>query len=217
MTEAARSNCPDGPLRFAELLCERLCHDLSSLVGSLAGAVELAVDDPVNGPVNGPEALSVAKESAAALTGRLRLLRAAWGSDCGALSPAEIRALLAGQASRVSLDLAGLTDGSLPGPVARLVLNLLLLGIEALPGGGTLAVTGSAGIGLAIVPRGPRAAWPTGFASLLVSSDIKLPESPRGLLAPLTVLLARNAGLQLTLLMAGSADGQPAPLLLSSN
>ncbi len=213
MTEAARSSCPDGPLRFAELLCERFCHDLSSLVGSLAGAVELAVDDPVNGP----EALSVAKESAAALTGRLRLLRAAWGSDCGALSPAEIRALLAGQASRVSLDLAGLTDGSLPGPVARLVLNLLLLGIEALAGGGTLAATGSAGAGLAIVPRGPRAAWSTGFASLLVSSDIKRPDSPRGLLAPLTVLLARDAGLQLTLLMAGSADGQPAPLLLSSN
>jgi len=42
-----------------------------------------------------------------------------------------------------------------------------------------------------------------------------MPESARGLLAPLVVLLARDAGLRLTLLMAGSADGQPAPLLLS--
>ncbi len=211
MIEAAAANQPDAPLRLAELLCERLCHDLSSQLGSLAGAVELAVDDPVNLT----EALSVATDSATALTRRLRLLRAAWAGDCGALSPAEIAALVAGHGHRVSLDLSGLTDDYLPSPVARLVLNLLLLGTEALPGGGTLAATGAVGTGLAIVPRGPRAAWPPGFASLLVSRETKLPDSPRGLLAVLAVLLARDAGLRLTLLMAGSADGQPAPLLLS--
>ncbi len=195
---------------MAELLCERLCHDLSSSLGSLAGAVEVAVDDPVNAA----EALSVATESAGALTRRLRLFRAAWAGDCGALSPAEIAAMLAGHASRVSLDVAGLADGSLPSPIGRLVLNLLLLGIEALPGGGVVTVSGAVGTGLAIVPRGPRAAWPLGFASLLVSVG-PMSESARGLLAPLVMLLARDAGLRLTLLMAGSADGQPAPLLLS--
>jgi len=100
MIEAAAANQPDAPLRLAELLCERLCHDLSSQLGSLAGAVELAVDDPVNLT----EALSVATDSATALTRRLRLLRAAWAGDCGALSPAEIAALVAGHGHRVSLD-----------------------------------------------------------------------------------------------------------------
>ncbi len=211
MTEAANPDHLAGALRLAELLSERLCHDLSGSLGSLAGAVELAVDDLASRA----EALSIATELATTLTGRLKLFRAAWGSDCGALSPAEIAALTTGHTRRVSLNLTGVTDGSLPGPVARLMLNLLLLGIEALPGGGTLTATGAIRTGLALVPRGPRAAWPAGFAALLVSDDIKLPYSPRGLLAPLVVLLARDAGLRLTLLMASSVDEQPAPLLLS--
>ncbi len=216
MTAAAEPDRLPGrvgeTLRLAELLSERLCHDLSGPLGSLAGAVELAVDDLASRA----EALAVATESAAALTGRLRLFRAAWGGDGGMLSPVEIAALVGGYSRRVSLDFTELVNESLPGPAARLLLNLLLLGVEALPGGGILAATGAVGTGLAIVPRGPRAAWPTGFAALLASDETTLPDSPRGLLAPLAVLLARDAGLRLSLLVAGSADGQPAPLLLSS-
>ena len=110
--------------------------------------------------------------------------------------------------------MTGLAE-DLPGPVGRVVLNLVLLGMEAVSGGGTLCVGGAPGSGILALPRGPRAAWPPGFAAALAAGNVALPASARDVQAPLTVMLARAAGLRLSLLMAGSADGQPAPLLLS--
>ena len=55
---------------------------------------------------------------------------------------------------------------SLP-PTGRLVLNILLLAAESLPGGGLIALSGSPASDVLVTIDGPRAAWPPGFAACL--------------------------------------------------
>ena len=69
---------------------------------------------------------------------------------------------------RVLLDLAGLEPGAVfPPPAARVVLNLLLLAAESLPGGGIVALSGSPAHSILMTISGPRAAWPAGLATWL--------------------------------------------------
>lgn len=201
-------------LRLAETLATRLCHDLSGPLGSLAGAVELAAEEATDAS----EALEVALESATALSRRLRLLRAAWGSDSAPLHPEEIVALAAGLAGaeRLRLDVAGLAPVPLPASAARLVLNLLLLGAEALPRGGVLALSGGLPGGILLAPTGPRAAWPADLLSAIAAPDAPSATlaDPRRIQSPLTLRLCRSAGFSLTLDKQENGADHPPPLRL---
>jgi histidine phosphotransferase ChpT len=206
-------------LRLAELLCARLCHDLSGPLGALVGVLETARDDQPDS-----EALAVAEEAAIDLAERLKLLRAAWGQNIDALDLARLGGFAAclSASRRVRLDLAGLEpDAVFPPPVARLVLNLVLLAAESLPGGGTIGLAGSPAQRVVVTITGPRAAWPVGLANWLndeAAAWEALLASPRGLQAPLTALLARSFGLRLSMLMAAGRMAEPdlaPPLLLS--
>ena len=123
---------------------------------------------------------------------------------------------------RVRLDLTGLVPGSaFPPPAARVILNLVLLAAESLPGGGTVALSGSSADSILVTIAGPRAAWPAGFATWLHDESAAweaMVADPRRLQAPLTALLARGLGLRLSMLMpagpVGDAEVSP-PLLLS--
>jgi len=210
----------DEPLRVAALLCARLCHDLSGPLGALIGVIDIAREEQ---PAS--ETIAFAEETVGELTQRLRLLRAAWGYDGEDLDVARLRILTDGlsQSRRVRVDLSGLQpDSVFPQPAARVMLNLVLLAAESLPGGGTAALSGSPASGVVVTIAGPRAAWPEGLG-LSLTDDAAACEAlladPRRLQAPLTVLLARRAGLRLSVLMppagrVGEADAAP-PLLLS--
>lgn len=198
-------------LRLTELTCARLCHDLGGLIGTVNQALELAAAD---GPTAN-EAASLVRLAALTLMHRLRLLRAAWGGEGEALDLTQLRGLAAGLtgAARLTLDLAGLPDDTaFSPPMARMVLNLLLLANESLPGGGRIGLSGGAAdvfIGI----EGPNAAWPAGLASCLVDADAAFAAmaGPRSIQLPLTALFARDPGLRLSLLMA-TDRGRP-PLL----
>ncbi len=205
-------------LRLAELLCARLCHDLSGPLGALIGVLEVAREEQPDS-----ETVALAEDTAAELAQRLKLLRAAWGQDGDDMDVARLRGLAESLSSsrRVRLDLTGLEpDVVFPAPAARVVLNLLLLAAESLPGGGIVALSGSASGSILVTISGPQAAWPAGFAAWL-SDDAAAWEavmaSPRRLQAPLTALLARGLGLRLSMPMpAGpSAGAEVSPLLLS--
>jgi histidine phosphotransferase ChpT len=208
-----RSRCES--LRLADLICTRLCHDLSGLLGTLDGTLDLAAsgDDPDG------EALALARDTAAELVLRLRFLRAAWGEAGEELTLDALRALLPGmpRAERVAVDLTALPpDTVLPPPVARVVLNLLLLGAECLPSGGCILLAGSAeDLFLRIV--GPAAAWPHGMVACLADEAAARAalRSPRALQMPLTVLLAHASGLRLSLLMETGPAQEAPPLRLS--
>lgn len=205
------------PLRLAELLCARLCHDLSGPLGSLMGATELASEEA---PVE-DAALAVAAESAQALGARLRLLRAAWAGEAGSMDVEHFqdlsRGLVAGR--RVAVDLAGLDRGAPFAPAAaRVALNALLLGVEAVSGIGRLTMAGAADAEVIVTIEGPRAAWPAGLAAWIVDEQAawQAITNARVLQGPLTVLIARRSGIGLSLLLpAGAQPAFPPPLLVS--
>ncbi len=206
-------------LRLAELLCSRLCHDLSGPLGALIGVLEIAREE-----LPGHETMALAEETAVELGQRLKLLRGAWAADSEELDIIRLQnfATTLAASRRLRLDLAGLDPGSVfPPPDARLILNVLLLAAESLPGGGIVALSGSLKDNIVVTISGPRAAWPTGFAACLADADAawdSVIASVRGMQAPLTALLARGLGYRLSMLMpagsGGDADRSP-PLLLS--
>jgi histidine phosphotransferase ChpT len=129
---------PDVPMMPLDAVvagvATRICHDLAGLVGTLGGALDLLDDDP--------EAAPLARDCAGQLTARLRLFRAAWGGNAGALDGGALAALARGLpgAERLTIDFSGL-DGALAEAPARLVLCLLLSAAPALPRGTVIWVT----------------------------------------------------------------------------
>ena len=196
------------PTRLAELIAARMSHDLSGLIGTLAAALDLATEETPAAS----EALSLAADAADELVTRLRLLRAAWAPAGDPLDLPALRALANGLpgAARLRIALAALPDDTAFAPgVARMVLNLLLLGTESLPAGGEVALAGTA-TNLVVSIAGPGAAWPKGLPDCLSSeaNAWAAVQDARTLQVPLTALLARSLGLRLSLL-----PGDPLPKL----
>jgi histidine phosphotransferase ChpT len=204
-------------LQLAEVLCARLCHDLSGLLGSLVGVLEIAREELAES-----ETLAVAEETAVELVQRIRLLRAAWGQESEPLDLVQLQKFADSLSTsrRLQLDLIGMEPEAVFPPAAgRLILNVLLLAAESLPGGGIVALSGSPASNLLVTIAGPRAAWPPGLAAFLSDEAAAwaAATSARGLQAPLTTLIARRDGAKLSLLMPAGAGNDAAlpPLLLS--
>lgn len=209
--EAGASGTAAGlaALGLAEAMAARLCHDLGGPLGGLAGALEVAMEDAGSRE----EALAIATEGAAALARRLRLLRAAWGGSCGPLDAPALARLAEGLPPRVTPDLSGLGRARLGEGLARLALNLLLLGAESLPRGGVLRLS-TTPAGLEATLDGPGGRWPA-LLSGPTPEDAWRDASPRTLQGPLTAMMARAAGLRLVLadavLMAQAQEGPGVP------
>jgi histidine phosphotransferase ChpT len=131
----------DASIRIAQLLCSRLCHDLAGPAGAVNAGVEFLSD----GVGEASEAAELALQAAHQMTRRLEFYRAALGGAGGAaLDDAKRLAsgLLAESATVLdwpdgpgSQELVATTPS-----VSKLVLNMILLGVESLPRGGTLGV-----------------------------------------------------------------------------
>lgn len=197
-------------LELASALCARLCHDLSSPLGTLSGTLDLVADEPDNAAA----ALSVAGETAVTMVARLKLLRAAWAGDCGPLNRGRIADLAAGLPPRVRVSLDGLQSEPFNGPVARVLLNLLLLGGDALPMGGTVMLAGDAQGGIVVTLEGQSVRWDAGLAAALLDPALLPPSEPRTVQMPLTIRLAQAAGMRLSFLMAATPGPRSGPRLL---
>jgi histidine phosphotransferase ChpT len=192
---------------LAELVCARLTHDLSGPLATIGAAVEmLGLDDPEARQ----EALGLAGEAAGQLARRLKYLRAAWGAGQQDVSVATIAAMAEGvlAAGRASLDVSRIAAPDQPlGPLGRVLLNALLVAGEALPRGGTIVCAGDPATQLVIQPVGEGAAWPAGLAALIAGEDplaIASADGPRGVAAPMMMVLARREGVTVSLLMGGA-------------
>ncbi len=196
-------------LELASALCARLCHDISSPLGTLSGTLELAAEQPDEAE----EALSIAGEAAAMLVARLQLLRAAWAGDCGPMGRSRLGELAAGLPPRLKADLAGLADVTFDGDLSRILLNLMLLGAEALPGGGEVALAGALPAGIIVTVTGPSVGWHAGLGTALLD-PAAMPAEPRTIQIPLTARLVQAAGLRLSFLLAGGPAPGGAPRLV---
>lgn len=136
-------------MRVVELLTTRLCHELSGPITAINNGIELLSDEL--SPGRDAEAFDFADgvvrllgDSARRAATRLQFYRFAYGFGLGGgvvgLKPRELASRLF-EGTRIACDYAGNT-GALPLDHQKLACNLLLIGAEALSGGGSLVVTG---------------------------------------------------------------------------
>ena len=179
-------------LALTETLASRLCHDMAGLIATLSGTLEMVLED---GDTAG-EAASLATEAAAALTARVKLMRAAWGG--GDLEQASLDMLAAGLPGRrrlaLSLEAIDSPDISLPAGGKRLALCLLLAACEGMPAGGAIAATAESH-GFSLTMQGRNAAWDK---SLGVVPVLTAAASARHMAAPMATLAAAGLGWNLT-------------------
>lgn len=163
--KAHNLNMTPDSLDLASLLCSRLCHDLLSPVGALSNGLELLAEE--KDPDMRAKCFELLEQSAKSSADKLRFFRLAFGAAGGfgdSVPLAEPRALieaLIGANGRITPNWA-LAGDSLPKPAVKVLLNLALIGIEALVRGGTLDIAAEARGGTSeIVVRatGPRIAF----------------------------------------------------------
>lgn len=151
-------------IKVVQLLCSRLCHDLIGPSGAVHNGMELFGEMGVE---EGGEALKMVSASVAQLSARLGFFRVAFG--LGGLSGrqsalSEARQLVGAylEGGRVSLDWPAQGVDELArqpsSPAIKLLLNMILVAIDALPRGGSLGVSlapmnddqGNPAIGMAV-------------------------------------------------------------------
>jgi len=203
------ANPAQAQLALAQAVCSRLCHDLGGPVGALSGALEM-LGEP------GDDAAEVAVDAARIIDRRLRFWRAAVGGPGGNLDSATLGQLAEGLTlgRRAVVDLSALPPGMLiEAGEAQPLLLAMLVGVEAMPRGGTLRVAQAPGGGFAVLPDGPGAAWPPGLVDLLAGQQ-PVPV-PRAVALPLLAATAAAAGLRLSLPPA--AQSGPGALTLTAS
>jgi histidine phosphotransferase ChpT len=175
-------------MQVLELLMARLCHDLAGPIAAVGHGTEVLADDE-NLMC---EALRLVTAAAMRAGHRLRFYRFAYGFGSAAVcTPAEL-AVHFFETTTISCDYAPAAR-RLPLAWQKLACNLLLVGADLLPRGGTLAVDAGAG-GLVVEAAGAAVVLaPETTAALTLTL-------PTTALTPLTVqayftgLLARVLG-----------------------
>jgi histidine phosphotransferase ChpT len=210
---SARSHGDPLSLRLAEAAVGRLCHDVIGSIGAVLNGLELATGSTSLAE----EAMQLAADAAREVSARLRLARAVWNVDAP-LDMADLSQLTDGLPNRLrlQLDLTELAEGVLNPGEGRLLLVTLMMAAEALHGRGTIVLTGDPASELVIVIAGIRAAWALTLPGLLAdpqSSWFNL--ESRDLSTPLAVLLASQAGAQVSLMLATGPPTGPPPLMLT--
>ncbi len=128
---------------LAALLCARICHDLVSPVGALSAALEV-FDDDDNLDMR-DDAMDLIKLSAGQASAKLQFLRIAFGaggSAPGVISSTELEKLVLGVygSGKANLHWQVSADG-LDKQAARILLNLSMLSVMAVPRGGDITVS----------------------------------------------------------------------------
>jgi histidine phosphotransferase ChpT len=200
MTDARLSD-----LDLAALLCSRVCHDVISPVGAIANGLEL-YDDPEMDAATKETALDMVRSSAKTASAKLKFCRIAFGAagsagasiDMG--EAGEIAKAFVGD-EKVKLDWQAPRENR-PKQHVKLLLNMMLMAMAAIPRGGTVTV---AVIGEEFHARaeGERAKVPEQIAEV-VAGLADLGTLDARLVQPYYArILAHSAGLSLTMAMDG--------------
>lgn len=135
-------------LDLASLLCSRLCHDLLSPVGAMTNGLELLADE--KDPDMRAKCFELLEQSARISADKLRFFRLAFGAagGFGEMVPLhDARGLvdaLVGNNGRITVNWV-LGSDALSKSAIKILLNLALIGIDALVRGGTLDIGAEAG------------------------------------------------------------------------
>jgi len=138
MTEPAAM----GDLELAALISSRICHDVINPVGAIANGLEMLGEEPDEAMRE--QAMDLIRKSANQASAKLQFARLAFGAAGSAGAEIDLR-----DAERVARDYVGGAKHklewqgppvTLPKNKVKLLLNLVALGVVALPRGGTVSV-----------------------------------------------------------------------------
>ena len=206
MSDLPTSEAKLSDLDLAALLCSRVCHDVISPVGAIANGLEL-IDDPEMDAETKETALEMVRSSAKTAAAKLKFCRIAFGAagSAGALidmgEAGEIAKAFVG-AEKVKLDWQAPRENR-PKQQVKLVLNMMLMAMAAIPRGGlvTITVEGDAFTSRAV---GDRAKVPETIAQVL-DGTLELTTLDARLVQPYYAKqLARSAGLALSMVLDGA-------------
>jgi histidine phosphotransferase ChpT len=132
-----------GDLEFAALVSSRICHDVINPVSAISNGLEMLAEEPDQAMRDA--AMDLIRKSAAQASAKLQFARLAFGAAGSAGAEIDLR-----DAEKVSRDFVAGTGKhqvqwqgpavTLPKNKVKLLLNLLALGLVALPRGGTINV-----------------------------------------------------------------------------
>lgn len=168
-------------MELATLLCTRLCHDMAGPVGALSAGAELLADE--TDPAFIAETSHLLRHSADGAAARLKVLRAAFGMSGRVSGAGTVKAMAVAYLDAVSGDGLPLTwdeDAPALGEVpeaAQLLLNLVLVAVEAAHGAGRIGVSVHQEDGwlrFGVTTEGRRAGLPDGAAPALAGDAERL-------------------------------------------
>lgn len=197
-------------LDLAALLCSRVCHDLISPVGAIVNGLEVLEED--KDEETKTFALDLIKKSAGQASAKLQFCRLAFGAAGSAGAQIEL-----GDAERVARGL--IEDGKttivwnlqrelVAKNRAKLLLNMLLVAVGAVPRGGTVTVD-AADKGFRVTATGLNARL-TATAAELLSGNPPRTVDAHAIQPVYTGILARDCGLTL------SAVAEPEAVVISA-
>ena len=174
-----------SPTDFASLLCSRLCHDLLSPVGALNNGLELLADE--HDPEMRVRVLELLSESAKASANKLKFFRLAFGAAGGFGETVDTREAQAaieglfGENHRVKVGWM-VEDPVLPKQAIKVLLNLALIGGDALIRGGQLDIGAEivdGAIEIVVRADGPRIVLDSELRGALAGGQNDMPVTPR--------------------------------------
>ncbi len=192
-------------LHLTALICSHLCHDLVSPVGAINNGIEMLAEE--DDPDMREQALEMMAHSASEAAGRLLFFRLAFGAAGGMGEEIRIEEAIKAangmfRAGRIKLDWPVAEPAIAPKAVVKLLMNLVLIGSQALVRGGDLRVSLSGGGGrhdLRVVAEGTGARLdPDKLAAATQDVDLDGLDS-RSAQAYMARLLAADLGAKVTI------------------
>ena len=166
------------PTNLAALLCAKICHDLISPVGALGNAVEFLDDD--GNPDMYEDAIELVRTSSRQASAKLKFLRIALGAAGtapGVIPTSEVTKLTNDMFADSKPELVWDIDSDgIDKNRARIVMNLVMLGVQAAPRGGSVTITRKGngdGADFTIVSDGPNVRLDAAVAKAIAG---KMPE-----------------------------------------
>lgn len=195
------------PLDLAALLCSRVCHDVISPVGAIVNGLEVLEDE--KDPDTRAFALDLIKKSAGTASAKLQFCRLAFGaagSVGAAIDSGDAEKVTRGLITdeRVKLDWQ-VTRVLMPKNHVKLILNMCLIAIAAIPRGGVITVTaGQNGSMAEVETEGTQIRIAHGVAALVEGTVESGTLDAHAIQPYYAFLVAEAAALKLTLTQEGN-------------
>ncbi len=197
------------PLDLAALLCSRVCHDILNPVGAIINGLEV-LEDEKDVEMRG-FALDLIKRSAEQASAQLQFCRLAFGaagSAGAAIDSGDAEKVARAIFDRERTDLRWKAPARLmPKNQVKLILNLCLIAAAAVPRRGVIEVLANGageGTRIKVSATGANPKLASQVPLLLAGTPDKAPSSPHDVQAYYTGLVAKAAGMSLTV----AADGE---------